>query len=94
MVGPLIRIPLENRSHHGRSQVASLGAGANQKSIYITRDEMETMMDAMEERMLKRQKEMMQNLQTNWEGWSHRSWLNEEPNNWNDRNYRSYGSRS
>ena len=48
------------RSQHEGSQEAS--SGANQTSVFITRDEMEMMMDAMQEGMLKRQEEMMQNL--------------------------------
>ena len=49
------------RSHQGGSQEASSGAGEEPASIYITRDEMETMTNLMHERMMKSQQEMLQN---------------------------------
>lgn len=45
-----------DRSHHGGSQEASSEAGTNQPSVYITGNEMKTMMNAMQERMMRRQK--------------------------------------
>src|SRR5574338_1240513 len=49
------------RSQQGRSQEASSGAGEEPASIYITRDEMETMTNLMHERIMKTQQEMLQN---------------------------------
>lgn len=61
MTRQLARRSLTDRSHHGESQEASLRAGANQPFVYITRKKMEIMMEAMQEQMLKRENEMMQN---------------------------------
>ena len=48
------------RSQHEGSQEAS--SRANQASVFITQGEMEMMVEAIQEGMLKRQEEMMQNL--------------------------------
>ena len=50
------------RSNQEGSQAASSGDGDGHASIYITRDEMQVMMNSMQEQMMKRQEEMMQAL--------------------------------
>lgn len=59
MVKPSTRRLVADMSHHEESQEAFSGARANQTSVYVSREEMETMVNAMQERMLKRQEEVM-----------------------------------
>lgn len=62
MVRQSTRRTLPKMSHHEGNREAFTNARANQAPKYITRDEMETVMDAMQKMMLKKQEEMVQNL--------------------------------